>query len=185
MGKKEDIKQFTKELENLKFDKMYEGDFSWTWENPRRLTRCSPLPTRCETRERNISTKIFDSGSGLPLPDNSTRTRFSFASLKPVARRQDLDEARARLRPAKPSAKRQHDSFMRDVWHPRRYVHRQRQRTCTRSRLVKQGNSRRARTEADAGPLQCDLDHPNSAWPTGSLLRELGDVKPSRARRSP
>ena len=27
MGKKEDIKQFTKELENLKFDMMYEGDF--------------------------------------------------------------------------------------------------------------------------------------------------------------
>ena len=35
MGKKEDIKQFTKELENLKYDKMYEGDFFLTWEKSR------------------------------------------------------------------------------------------------------------------------------------------------------
>ena len=35
MGKQEDIKQFTKELEKLKFDGMYESDFFLTWEKSR------------------------------------------------------------------------------------------------------------------------------------------------------
>ena len=38
-------------------------------------------PTLCYLREHNISTKIFESGLGISLfRDNSTRTRFSFAS---------------------------------------------------------------------------------------------------------
>ena len=38
-------------------------------------------------RENNISTKIFESGLGISLfRDNSTRTRFSFASACNLAR---------------------------------------------------------------------------------------------------
>ena len=83
MSKKEDIKQFTKELENLKFDNMYEGDFFLTWEKSRdELDAVFTVANALRNlRERNISTKIFDSGLGVSLfRDNSTRTRFSAAS---------------------------------------------------------------------------------------------------------
>ena len=51
-------------------------------------------------RERNISTKIFDSGLGVSLfRDNSTRTRFSFASACNLLglEVQDLDEGKSQV----------------------------------------------------------------------------------------
>ena len=51
-------------------------------------------------RERNISTKIFDSGLGISLfRDNSTRTRFSFASACNLLglEVQDLDEGKSQI----------------------------------------------------------------------------------------
>ena len=51
-------------------------------------------------RENNISTKIFDSGLGISLfRDNSTRTRFSFASACNLLglEVQDLDEGKSQI----------------------------------------------------------------------------------------
>ena len=51
-------------------------------------------------RERNISTKVFDSGLGISLfRDNSTRTRFSFASACNLLglEVQDLDEGKSQI----------------------------------------------------------------------------------------
>ena len=102
MGKKEDIKQFTKELENLKFDGMYEDDFFLTWEKSRdELDAVFTVANALRNlRERNISTKIFDSGLGVSLfRDNSTRTRFSFASACNLLglEVQDLDEGKSQI----------------------------------------------------------------------------------------
>ena len=53
-----------------------------------------------DLRERNISTKIFDSGLGISnFRDNSTRTRFSFASACNLLglEVQDLDEGKSQI----------------------------------------------------------------------------------------
>ena len=83
MANKESIKEFTKALDALKFSGMYEGDFFLTWEKTRdELDAVFNVANALRNlRERNISTRVFDSGLGVSLfRDNSTRTRFSFAS---------------------------------------------------------------------------------------------------------
>ena len=53
-----------------------------------------------ELRKNNISSKIFDSGLGISLfRDNSTRTRFSFASACNLLglEVQDLDEGKSQI----------------------------------------------------------------------------------------
>ena len=62
---------------------MYENDFFLTWEKtPEELEAVFTVADALRyMRENNISTKIFESGLGISLfRDNSTRTRFSFAS---------------------------------------------------------------------------------------------------------
>ena len=84
-------------LNKLDFSKMYGGDFFLTWEKTDEeieavFTMADAL--RC-LRENNISTKVFESGLGVSLfRDNSTRTRFSFASACNLLglEVQDLDE---------------------------------------------------------------------------------------------
>ena len=81
MNKK--LQSYIDKLKTLDFSGMYEGDFFLTWEKTADeieavFTVADAL--RC-MREENLSVKIFDSGLGISLfRDNSTRTRFSFAS---------------------------------------------------------------------------------------------------------
>ena len=77
------VKQYTDKLQKLNFQDMYEGDFFLTWEKSREELEAvfTVADALRHLRENNISTKIFDSGLGISLfRDNSTRTRFSFAS---------------------------------------------------------------------------------------------------------
>ena len=70
-------------LETLHINNMYKTDFYWTWDKTDEeldaiFTVADALR---DLRERNKSTRIFDSGLGISIfRDNSTRTRFSFAS---------------------------------------------------------------------------------------------------------
>ena len=62
---------------------MYGEDFFLTWEKSEDELKgvWAVADALRALRERNISTKVFDSGLGISLfRDNSTRTRFSFAS---------------------------------------------------------------------------------------------------------
>ena len=80
MSKTEKLAQH---LEKLQINNMYKNDFYWTWDKTDDeldaiFTVADALR---DLRERNISTKVFDSGLGISIfRDNSTRTRFSFAS---------------------------------------------------------------------------------------------------------
>ena len=93
---------FVKKLNDLNFSDMYENDFFLTWEKSRDeldavFTVADAL--RC-LRESNISPKVFDSGLGISLfRDNSTRTRFSFASACNMLglEVQDLDEGKSQI----------------------------------------------------------------------------------------
>ena len=89
-------------LDRLDVHTMYGGDFFLTWEkSDEELAAVFAVADALRNlRERNRSTRIFDSGLGVSLfRDNSTRTRFSFASacnLLGLAV-QDLDEGKSQI----------------------------------------------------------------------------------------
>ena len=77
------LQMYIDKLNALNFKEMYEGDFFLTWDKTD--DELEAVFTVADAlrymRENNISTKIFESGLGISLfRDNSTRTRFSFAS---------------------------------------------------------------------------------------------------------
>ena len=81
---------------------MYNNDFFLTWEKTDDELKAlfTVADALRNLRERNISTKIFDSGLGISLfRDNSTRTRFSFASACNLLglEVQDLDEGKSQI----------------------------------------------------------------------------------------
>ena len=96
------VKKYTDKLNQLKFDNMYNGDFFLTWEktDDEIAAVFTVADALRHLRENNISTKIFDSGLGISLfRDNSTRTRFSFASACNLLgiEVQDLDEGKSQI----------------------------------------------------------------------------------------
>ncbi len=96
------VKKYTDKLDKLNFQDMYEGDFFLTWEKSREELEAvfTVADALRHLRENNVSTKIFDSGLGVSLfRDNSTRTRFSFASACNLLglEVQDLDEGKSQI----------------------------------------------------------------------------------------
>jgi knotted carbamoyltransferase YgeW len=96
------INQFTEKLNALDFQKMYQNDFFLTWEKSEDELQAvfTVADALRHLRENNISTKIFDSGLGISIfRDNSTRTRFSFASACNLLglEVQDLDEGKSQI----------------------------------------------------------------------------------------
>ncbi|MDD3996371.1 MAG: knotted carbamoyltransferase YgeW [Sphaerochaetaceae bacterium] len=91
------IVKMIERLKNLKTRDMYLNDFFHTWkESDDELSATFAVAEIFRAlRENNISAKVFDSGLGISIfRDNSTRTRFSFASACNMLglEVQDLDE---------------------------------------------------------------------------------------------
>ena len=89
-------------LRGLDINNMYENDFFLTWDktDDEIAAVFAVADALRDLRERNISTKIFDSGLGISnFRDNSTRTRFSFASACNLLgiEVQDLDEGKSQI----------------------------------------------------------------------------------------
>ena len=75
--------ELARHLERLHINSMYKSDFYWTWDKTDEELEAifTVADALRDLRERNKSTRIFDSGLGISIfRDNSTRTRFSFAS---------------------------------------------------------------------------------------------------------
>ena len=96
------LQGYIDKLNKLNFKEMYNGDFFLTWEKTD--DELEAVFTVAEAlrymRENNISTKVFESGLGISLfRDNSTRTRFSFASACYLLglEVQDLDETKSQI----------------------------------------------------------------------------------------
>ena len=96
------LQGYIDKLNKLNFKEMYNGDFFLTWEKTD--DELEAVFTVAEAirymRENNISTKVFESGLGISLfRDNSTRTRFSFASACNLLglEVQDLDETKSQI----------------------------------------------------------------------------------------
>ena len=94
--------ELARHLSTLNINNMYKTDFYWTWDNTDDeidaiFTVADALR---DLRERNKSTRVFDSGLGISIfRDNSTRTRFSFASACNLLglEVQDLDEKKSQI----------------------------------------------------------------------------------------
>ena len=72
-----------KRLSMLNTNNMYKNDFYWTWDKTDdEISAIFEVANALrDLSERNKSTRVFDSGLGISIfRDNSTRTRFSFAS---------------------------------------------------------------------------------------------------------
>lgn len=98
----EEIKSLIEKLRGLKYQNMYNNDFFLTWEksDDELFSVFTVADILRKMRENNISTRIFDSGLGISVfRDNSTRTRFSFASACNLLglEVQDLDEGKSQI----------------------------------------------------------------------------------------
>ena len=94
--------EFAAKLRGLHIENMYENDFFLTWDktDDEIAAVFAVADALRDLRERNISAKIFDSGLGISnFRDNSTRTRFSFASACNLLglEVQDLDEGKSQI----------------------------------------------------------------------------------------
>ncbi len=94
--------ELARKLEKLNIADMYRKDFYWTWDKTDEELEAifTVADALRDLRERNKSTRIFDSGLGISIfRDNSTRTRFSFASACNLLglEVQDLDEKTSQI----------------------------------------------------------------------------------------
>ena len=97
-----EISQYTDMLSGLDFKGMYQSDFLHTWDKTTDELRAlyTVAAALRNLRERNISSKIFDSGLAVSLfRDTSTRTRFSFSNATNLLglELQDLDEKKSQI----------------------------------------------------------------------------------------
>jgi len=96
-----DFKKITEQIAALKTN-LYQKDFLLTWDKtPEELMMVMLVAEALRSlRNQNISTRCFDSGLGISnFRDNSTRTRFSFASACNLLglEVQDLDEGTSQI----------------------------------------------------------------------------------------
>jgi len=99
---KSTIQDLISKLKTLSFENMYNNDFLLTWQKSQ--DELNAVLTVAEIlrqmRSANISPRIFDSGLAVSLfRDNSTRTRFSYASAANLLGLavQDLDETKSQI----------------------------------------------------------------------------------------
>ncbi len=96
------IDRLADQIKKLDLSKMVESDFFLTWEKTAdEISGVFAVADALRTlREQNITARIFDSGLAISLfRDNSTRTRFSFASACNLLGLtvQDLDEGKSQI----------------------------------------------------------------------------------------
>ena len=184
---------FVKKLNELNFSDMYENDFFLTWEKSRDeldavFTVADAL--RC-LRENNISPKVFDSGLGISLfRDNSTRTRFSFASACNMLglEVQDLDEGKSQIAHGETIRETSNMiSFMADVIGIRddMYIGKGNAYMHQVVDAVKEGHRDGILEQRPTlVNLQCDIDHPTQAMADMlHMIHEAGGIEKLKGKK--
>ncbi len=190
---KKKIAEYITELKNLKFDKMYQNDFFLTWEKTEDELKAvwTVADALRNLRERNISTKVFDSGLGISLfRDNSTRTRFSFASACNLLglEVQDLDEGKSQLAHGETVRETANMiSFMADIIGIRddMYIGKGNAYMREVARAVEDG---RRNGVLEQRPtlvnLQCDIDHPTQCMADAlHVIHEMGGIENLKGKK--
>ena len=193
MSKKSNVKQYTDILEKLNFSDMYEGDFFLTWEKSQDEIEAvfAVADALRHLRENNISKKIFDSGLGISLfRDNSTRTRFSFASACNLLglEVQDLDEGKSQIAHGETVRETANMiSFMADVIGIRDDMYIGKGNTYMHEvvNAVTQGNQDGVLEQKPTlVNLQCDIDHPTQCMAdTLHIIHEMGGIENLKGKK--
>lgn len=188
------VKQFTDVISQLKLDKMYEGDFFLTWEKSFDEIKgvFAVADALRHLRENNISAKIFDSGLGISLfRDNSTRTRFSFASACNLLglEVQDLDEGKSQIAHGETVRETANMiSFMADVIGIRDDMYIGKGNTYMHNvvNAVTEGHRDGVLEQKPTlVNLQCDIDHPTQVMAdTLHLIHEFGGIENLKGKKA-
>lgn len=185
--------ELIKHLQNLDIKNMYENDFFLTWDKTDDeldavFTVADALR---DLRERNISTKIFDSGLAVSnFRDNSTRTRFSFASACNLLglEVQDLDEGKSQIAHGETVRETANMiSFMADVIGIRDDMYIGKGHTYQKEVVesvtegYKQGILEQKPTLVN---LQCDIDHPTQSMADMlHIIHQFGGVENLKGKK--
>ena len=188
-----DFKKCVDALAKLDTKNMYNNDFFLTWEKTDDELQAvwAVADALRALRERNISTKVFDSGLGISLfRDNSTRTRFSFASACNLLglEVQDLDEGKSQIA---------HDetvretanmiSFMADIIGIRddMYIGKGNAYMHAVADAVEEGHKDGVLEQRPTlVNLQCDIDHPTQLMAdTAHLINEFGGLENLKGKK--
>lgn len=187
------LKDYIKELDGLKFDNMYMNDFFLTWEKT--FDELKAVWTVADAlrrlRENNISTKVFDSGLGISLfRDNSTRTRFSFASACNLLglEVQDLDEGKSQVAHGETVRETANMiSFMADVIGIRddMYIGKGNAYMKEVAQAVEQGfKDGILEQRPTLVNLQCDIDHPTQIMADSlHIIHEMGGLENLKGKK--
>ncbi len=181
------------DLSKLDYSNMYNNDFLLTWEKTLDELKATFHVANAlrNLRERNISTKIFDSGLGISLfRDNSTRTRFSYASACNLLglEVQDLDEGKSQIAHGETVRETANMiSFMADVIGIRDDMYIGKGNTYMRevSKAVREGyidgNLEQTPTLVN---LQCDIDHPTQSMADAlHLIDQFGGIENLKGKK--
>ena len=163
------IRKLISSLAKRDYRRMYMNDFFLTWEKTDDEIAATFLVAEIlrGLREANISCRMFDSGLGISLfRDNSTRTRFSFASACNLLglEVQDLDEGKSQIAHGETVRETANMiSFMADVIGIRddMYIGKGNAYMHTVSEAVQEGYRDGVLEQRPTlVNLQCDIDHP-------------------------
>lgn len=188
-----DFNKAIADLEKLDFKGMFGEDFFLTWEKSTDELKAvwAVADALRALRERNISTKVFDSGLGISLfRDNSTRTRFSFASACNLLglEVQDLDEGKSQIAHGETVRETANMiSFMADVIGIRddMYIGKGNAYMHAVADAVKEGNEDGVLEQRpNLVNLQCDIDHPTQCMADAAhIIKEFGGIENLKGKK--
>ena len=190
---KSKINELINILSKKNISDMYLNDFLLTWEKSFDEISGTFLVADIlrGLRENNITSKIFDSGLGISLfRDNSTRTRFSFASACNLLglEVQDLDEGKSQVAHGETVRETANMiSFMADVIGIRDDMYIGKGNTYMRevAKSVEEGHKD---TVLEQRPtlvnLQCDIDHPTQSMSDAlHIINHFGGIENLKGKK--
>ena len=187
------MEKYINALDALNFADMYGNDFFLTWEKTRdELDAVFTVADALRTlRKNNISARVFDSGLAISLfRDNSTRTRFSFASASNFLglEVQDLDEGKSQIAHGETVRETANMiSFMADVIGIRddMYIGKGNAYMHKIVDAVKEGYKDGVLEQRpNLISLQCDIDHPTQTMAdTLHIIHEMGGIENLRGKK--
>lgn len=188
-----DIKKAISELAALDTGGMHLNDFLLSWDKTDDEIQATFKVAQIlrGLREKNISPKLFDSGLAISLfRDNSTRTRFSYASASNMLglQVQDLDEGKSQIAHGETVRETANMiSFMADVIGIRddMYIGKGNSYMREVAQAVQEGYEDGVLEQRPTlVNLQCDIDHPTQAMAdTLHLIEHFGGVENLKGKK--
>ncbi len=187
------INKICKKLKTLETKAMLDNDFFLTWDktDDEIAAVFAVAEALRDLRERNISTKVYESGLAISnFRDNSTRTRFSFASACNLLGLEvaDLDEAKSQIAHGETVRETSNMvSFMADVIGIRddMFIGKGHTYQKTVAEAVQEGfDDKVLEQRPTLVNLQCDIDHPTQSMSDMlHIINEFGGVENLKGKK--